>query len=121
MRGLTEALDGWETSAGYSENGVPAVKAFIDANPITADFGKVWEKSLPAAAYTGTDDGVGEAPPQGWTRSFPHALKGTADKVDGTYFAQWERSPFADAYIGRFAAALVQSLQLGSLAVVQIP
>jgi predicted AlkP superfamily pyrophosphatase or phosphodiesterase len=110
---LTETLDSWETAAGYSENGVPAVKAFIDANPITADFGKVWEKSLPAAAYSGPDDGVGEAPPQGWTRSFPHPLKGTADKIDGTYFAQWERSPFADAYIGRFAAALVQSLQLG--------
>ena len=92
---------------------MPAVKAFIDANPIAADFGKTWEKRLPAARYTGADDGVGEAPPQGWTRSFPHALKGTADKVDGTYFAQWERSPFADAYIGRFAAALVQSLQLG--------
>ena len=27
----------------------------------------------------GPDDGVGEAPPPGWTRSFPHVLKGTAD------------------------------------------
>jgi predicted AlkP superfamily pyrophosphatase or phosphodiesterase len=27
---------------------------------------------------------------------------------------QWERSPFADAYLGRFAAALVQSLKLGT-------
>jgi predicted AlkP superfamily pyrophosphatase or phosphodiesterase len=110
---LTETLDGWETSAGYSQTGVPAVKAFVDANPLTADFGKTWERSLPAASYSGPDDGVGEAPPQGWTRSFPHALKGTADKPDSTYFAQWERSPFADAYLGRFAAALVESLQLG--------
>jgi predicted AlkP superfamily pyrophosphatase or phosphodiesterase len=69
---------------------------------------------LPPASYTGADDGVGETPPQGWTRTFPHALKGTADRVDGSYFAQWERSPFADAYVGRFAAALVQSLQLGA-------
>ena len=30
---LTETLDGWETSAGYSESGVPAVKTFIEANP----------------------------------------------------------------------------------------
>jgi predicted AlkP superfamily pyrophosphatase or phosphodiesterase len=110
---LTETLDSWETAAGYSEKGVPAVKAFIDANPITADFGKTWDKSLPAASYSGPDDGVGEAPPQGWTRSFPHVLKGTSGKMDGTYYAQWERSPFADAYLGRFAAALVQSLQLG--------
>ncbi|MCU1382853.1 MAG: phoK 2 [Acidobacteria bacterium] len=110
---LTDTLDGWETAAGYSEKGVPAVKAFIDANPLAADFGKTWERSLPAASYSGADDAPGEAPPLGWTRSFPHVLKGTADKVDGSYFSQWERSPFADAYVGRFAAALVQSLQLG--------
>lgn len=110
---LTETLDGWETASGYSETAVPAVKAFVDANPITADFGKTWERSLPAASYAGADEGLGEAPPQGWTRSFPHALKGTANAADATYFAQWERSPFADAYVGRFAAALVQSLQLG--------
>jgi predicted AlkP superfamily pyrophosphatase or phosphodiesterase len=110
---LTNTLDGWETSSVYSETGVPAVKAFIDANPLAADFGKTWDRSLPAPSYSGPDDGLGEAPPQGWTRSFPHALKGTADKADATYFAQWERSPFADAYLGRFAAALVQSLQLG--------
>lgn len=111
---LANSLDGWQTSSVYSETGVPAVKAFVDANPLTADFGKTWERALPVASYSGPDEGVGEAPPQGWTRSFPHALKGTADKVDATYFAQWERSPFADAYVGRFAAALVQSLQLGA-------
>ena len=110
---LTNTLDGWETSSVYSETGVPAVKAFIDANPLAADFGKTWDRSLPAPSYSGPDDGLGEAPPQGWTRSFPHALKGTADEADATYFAPWERSPFADAYLGRFAAALVQSLQLG--------
>src|SRR3954466_13117975 len=110
---LTNTLDAWETAAGYSEHGVPAVKAFVDANPIAADFGKTWERSLPAASYPGPDDAAGEAPPQGWTRTFPHALKGTADKVDATYYAQWERSPFADAYIGRFPAALAEALQLG--------
>jgi predicted AlkP superfamily pyrophosphatase or phosphodiesterase len=110
---LTSTLDGWATSSVYSETGVPAVKAFIDANPLAADFGKTWDRILPAAAYSGPDDGVGEAPPKGWTGSFPHQLKGTADKADVSYVTQWERSPFADAYLGRFAAALVQSLQLG--------
>jgi predicted AlkP superfamily pyrophosphatase or phosphodiesterase len=110
---LTNTLDGWESSKVYSETPVPAVKAFIDANPISADFGKTWERMLPAASYTGPDDGVGEAPPPGWTRSFPHALNSASGKPDATYFAQWERSPFADAYLGRFAASLVESLQLG--------
>jgi predicted AlkP superfamily pyrophosphatase or phosphodiesterase len=110
---LTETLDGWETSASYAETGVPAVKAFIDANPISADFGKVWERGLPLSSYSGPDEGLGEAPPPGWIRTFPHVLRGTGNAPDLTYNAQWERSPFADAYVGRFAAALVQSLQLG--------
>lgn len=110
---LTNTADGWQTSSAYSATGVPAVKAFVDANPLAADFGKTWERVLPAASYSGPDDGLGEAPPEGWTRTFPHTLTGSAGKVDATYFAQWERSPLADAYLGRFAAALVQSLQLG--------
>jgi predicted AlkP superfamily pyrophosphatase or phosphodiesterase len=110
---LTEPLDGWETSSAYSDTGVPAVKTFIEANPLSADFGKVWELMLPESSYSGPDDGLNEAPPPGWTRTFPHVLRGTGNAPDLTFNAQWERSPFADAYIGRFAAALVQSLQLG--------
>ena len=111
---LTNTLDGWETSSVYSEGPVPAVKAFIDANPISADFGKTWDRTLPAASYTGPDDGVAEAPPRGWTRSFPHALTGEAGKPDRSFFDQWERSPFANDYLGRFAAAMVESMQLGT-------
>ena len=110
---LTDTLDGWATASGYSEKGVPAVKAFIDANPLAADLGKTWDRMLPAASYSGPDEGVGEVPPPGWTRSFPHPLKGTANAADTSFALQWERSPFADAYLGKFAAALVQSLQLG--------
>jgi len=110
---LANSLDGWESSSVYAEGPNPAVKAFIDANPLTADFGKTWGRLLPAASYPGPDDGVGEAPPRGWTRTFPHVLNGTDDKPNVDYFSQWERSPFADAYVGRFAAALVQALQLG--------
>jgi predicted AlkP superfamily pyrophosphatase or phosphodiesterase len=110
---LSSAMDGWVTSPVFSEQPVPAVKAFIDANPIAADFGKIWEKILPAASYTGSDEGLAEATPQGWTRSFPHVLNGANNAVDATYFAQWERSPFADAYVGRFAASLVKALELG--------
>jgi len=108
---LTDALDGWETSNVFAETPVPAVKAFVDANPLTADLGKTWDRLLPAASYEGADDAVGEAPPGGWTRTFPHVLSAEADKA---FFAQWEASPFGDAYLGRFAAALVEGLQLGT-------
>jgi predicted AlkP superfamily pyrophosphatase or phosphodiesterase len=111
---LSSTMDGWVTSPVYSEAPVPAVKAFLDANPIAADWGKTWAKRLPASAYSGPDDAVGEAPPAGWTRSFPHAVRGTNGVADGSFFAQWRNSPFADAYLGRFAAALLKSLQLGT-------
>ena len=111
---LSSTLDGWQTSSAFSKGPVPAVKAFAEANPTAADYGKTWNRKLPPARYTGADDGLAEAPPTGWTRTFPHALTGTAGKADETFFAQWERSPFADAYLGRFAAALVESMQLGA-------
>jgi predicted AlkP superfamily pyrophosphatase or phosphodiesterase len=110
---LSNGLDGWVTSSAFTAQPVPAVKAFIDANPTSADFGKTWDRMLPLPRYAGADDGLAEAPPAGWTRTFPHVLKGTANAVDNSYFSQWERSPFADAYVGRFAAALVESFQLG--------
>jgi predicted AlkP superfamily pyrophosphatase or phosphodiesterase len=110
---LSNSLDGWATSPVYTEKPVPAVKEFVDANPITADFGKTWEKLLPPSSYTGADAGLAEATPRGWTTSFPHVLNGEAGIADASFKAQWERSPYADAYIGRFAASLVKALQLG--------
>src|SRR6185295_5031824 len=69
---LSNTVDGWITSPVYTEEPVPVVREFLDANPISADLGKVWTKKLPEAAYTGSDDAAGEAPPPGWSRSFPH-------------------------------------------------
>jgi len=106
-------LNGWESSSAYAGARVPAIDAFLEANPMSADFGKTWERLLPAASYAGPDEGVGETPPPGWTRTFPHTLTGASGKPDDTFLAQWERSPFADAYLGRFAASLVKSLELG--------
>jgi predicted AlkP superfamily pyrophosphatase or phosphodiesterase len=110
---LDDAGDGWTTSSAFAEQPVPAVKAFIDANPLDADFGKTWTRALPAARYSGPDDAVGEAPPKGWTHTFPHELKGSTGAPDADFRQQWMHSPYADAYLGRFAAALVESLALG--------
>lgn len=109
---LKNSLDGWETSTAFAASPVAAVQAFVEANPIDADFGETWTRSLPESHYEGPDEGEGEAPPKGWTRTFPHALTG-GGKPDAEFHNQWERSPFADAYLGRFAAALVEAMQLG--------
>jgi predicted AlkP superfamily pyrophosphatase or phosphodiesterase len=110
---LGESVDSWSTSSVYGAEPVAAVKTFLDANPMSADFGKSWTRLLPAARYTTPDSGLGEAPPVGWSRTFPHELTGTSGKPDATFLAQWQTSPLADAYLGRFAAALVRAFQLG--------
>jgi predicted AlkP superfamily pyrophosphatase or phosphodiesterase len=111
----SDALDAWESSTMFSEAATPAVQAFLDANPIAADYGRVWDLLLPEERYTEPDNGDGEAPPKGWTSRFPHVLKGDADDTepDEEFFMQWERSPMADAYLGRFGAALADALELG--------
>ena len=85
---------------------MPAVQAFVRANPIAADYGKTWMRLLQPSRYHDVDDGLGEAPPRGWTVTFPHVLSGGGKKPDDQFVLQWESSPFADAYLGRFAAEL---------------
>lgn len=110
---MSDPLDVWLTSTAFSAAPVAAVKSFIAANPVDADFGKTWTRVLPAPRYREKDDGEGERPPPGWTSTFPHELKGTAGKADASFRVQWDISPYADAYLGRMAAALVDAMQLG--------
>lgn len=112
---VSPALDGWQTSSAFASQPVPAVKSFVDANPIDADFGRAWTRLLPTDRYENPDDGDGEDPPDGWTRHFPHVLKSdSGDRgPNDDFHDQWQHSPFADAYLGRFAGALVESLRLG--------
>lgn len=110
---LSESLEGWVTSSVFSDGPVPAVRDFVAANPIRGDFGKTWGRLLPVSRAMPADDQPGEAPPAGWTRTFPHVLSGVGNQPNAGFIGQWERSPFADAYVGRFAAAMVDGLALG--------
>lgn len=111
---LGNGFDGWVTSSAFEPGPVGAVQQWVAANPIDADFGKTWDRLLPASRYRGRDDGDGEAPPRGWTAVFPHVLNGDGGgRPNAPFYAQWERSPFADAYLGRMAAALAEAMALG--------
>jgi arylsulfatase A-like enzyme len=92
---------------------VPQVKAFTAAHPIDADYGQTWTRLLPASRYRDADAGLGEDPSRGWTSSFPHVLKGEGTRPDTNYYDQWQHSPFADAYVARMAASLVETMQIG--------
>lgn len=112
---VSETLDSWETSTQFTKEPVPQVKAYLSAHPISADFGKVWTRLLPERQYKAADAGLKEDPPKGWGATFPHPLTGNpgATKPDAVYYDQWQHSPFADEYVARMAAALIESEQLG--------
>jgi predicted AlkP superfamily pyrophosphatase or phosphodiesterase len=104
---------GFVTSTAYTRRPVAFMERFFAQNPITADYGRTWDRLLEPAAYTGQDDVEFERPPSGWTRTFPHRLETPDGKPAGAYFAQWMRSPFADEYLARMATHAVDSLNLG--------
>jgi predicted AlkP superfamily pyrophosphatase or phosphodiesterase len=111
---MDEVYEHWETSTAFTPRRVAAVESLLAASPVDADFGRTWNRRLPVGRYAMVDDGEGEVPPRGWTSTFPHVLNGDNDQTpDRDFRTQWARSPFADEYVGRFAAASVESLQLG--------
>jgi predicted AlkP superfamily pyrophosphatase or phosphodiesterase len=84
----------------------------LRSNPVENDLGQVWTLLEPEQSYKYSDIGIGERPTAGWTALFPHPIAGRTG-ADAQFFERWQKSPFSDAYLGRMAAALVDSLQLG--------
>lgn len=104
---------GFITSSAYARGPVPFLSDFQRHHPIEADLGKVWKKRLPDAQYAFEDDGLGENPDGGWTKTFPHALPAeTGDQ----FHARWEATPFSDAYLADMATAAIQHFKLGQAA-----
>lgn len=103
----------WSTSTAYTQTLVPAVEDFIETNPVERDRNIVWERVLDASRYQGDDDEPAERPRPAWTPRFPHPLAGPPGTLPVEFYNLWERSPYADAYLGRMATALVRSFDLG--------
>src|SRR5687767_12491794 len=102
----------WATSKAFAAEPVPAVKEFVEKNPYEKDLGRVWTLSGSPESYMNRDAGVGERPPVGWNGLFPHPINGRGG-IDAQFFALWQATPLADAYLGRLAASLVDSFRLG--------
>ena len=104
------------TSSAYTTSPWPEINEFVTANPPARDLDQVWTLLRPLNTYRFVDDGVAEAPPTGWTSVFPHALARTAGTADAAYYANWQRSPWSDVYLGELAATLTGRLRLGQSA-----
>lgn len=110
---MPEEDDGWQTSTAFSPAPVAAMKAYVSANRLEADYGKVWTRTLPPARYPEVDDEETEAPRPGWTTTFPHPLLDPSGAPGKQFYDLWQHSPFADEYVGRMAASLAETLELG--------
>ena len=103
----------WVTSAPYGS--MPFVDDFVKKHPATADYGKTWALSLPQNSYFYDENAAGARNVEGWSSTFPHALRGKeADATpDQTFFNEWATSPFADTYLTLLAETAIDSLGLG--------
>lgn len=104
---------GWTSSTQYTAHPLPFLADFIAAHPVASAVGSVWRRRLDPSAYRTPDDGVGEDPPRGWTRQFPHRLGGAGRRADRSFYEHWRESPDSDAYLERLAEATVAGLSLG--------
>ena len=91
----------WATSTAFAEAPDPDVQAFVDAHPAGGVCaGQVWDRLQRSELYTGEDDGVGEAPPRGWTAVFPHPLAGAAGHARRrSSTSLWETEPVSPTRI----------------------
>jgi predicted AlkP superfamily pyrophosphatase or phosphodiesterase len=100
------------TSRAFAESPVPAVQTFIARDPFEADVGRTWTLQEPENTYKFADDASAERPPNGWDRTFPHAIAGQSG-ADPKFIGRWRQSPFSDAYLARMATALTDNFELG--------
>lgn len=117
---LGDSPDGWQTSSPFSGAPLVSVKSFLESHPIEADLKRVWHRLLAPPRYRAPDEGEGEDPVTGWSRTFPHRLGGIRNLPVDRQRAQWETSPFADERLGALAARLVETERLGQRGVTDV-
>jgi predicted AlkP superfamily pyrophosphatase or phosphodiesterase len=101
------------TSSSYGT--APFLEEFAKKNPVTRDYGKTWSLSLPRSAYLYDETATGARALDGWTTTFPHALRGKDGSAapDTAFYEQWATSPFADTYLTKLGESAIDSLALG--------
>lgn len=107
-----DAAGSFVTARAFASEPVKEVSTFITAEPVERDLNKAWVLQDRERTYRFPDIGIGERPTAGWTALFPHPLIGRTG-ADGQFYERWQKSPFSDAYLGRMAGSLVDTMHLG--------
>lgn len=93
----------WASSSAFATAPNAAVDKWITAHPIDAQYGRVWNRVLPANRYFFTDNGLGEPATADYPNVFPHVETSRAGKPDQTFYTNWERTPFSDEMLANIA------------------
>lgn len=107
--------DGWASSTAFGADPVPFVARHAAEHPVARDSGAAWSRLLPESAYLFGDESPHEAPPTGWSSTFPHVLPDATERPK-EFYGLWEETPFSDAALGRLAAEAVRGFGLGAVA-----
>jgi len=111
------------TSTYYASSLPPWAQKFNASGKINSYFGKVWEKSLPAAAYeeVDRDDAPYEEGGDGLGRTFPHPIRGKdALAITSSYYSALVSSPFGAEVLAELAKQAVIGEQLGKRGVTDL-
>jgi predicted AlkP superfamily pyrophosphatase or phosphodiesterase len=100
----------WASSTVFGTEKIPWVVKTLQDNPITAAIEAGWTKLLADGDYSFADDAIGEKPPSGWSKSFPHRIKSSSST------GSWASTPFVDEYLGVLGRAAVRQMKLGQTA-----
>jgi predicted AlkP superfamily pyrophosphatase or phosphodiesterase len=95
----------WASSSAFASAPNATLEAWAKAHPIDAQYGRVWDRLLPAAKYFFTDNGVGEPATADYPNTFPHNQTRPGGKPDQVFYDTWERTPFSDEMLADIATA----------------
>lgn len=95
----------WASSSAFATKPDPALNAWAFAHPIDAQYGRVWDRLLPASRYFFTDRGLGEPATAEYPNVFPHNQTRPDGRPDQVFYDTWERTPFSDEMLADIALA----------------
>lgn len=102
----------WVTSTAFAKEAAPFLVDYVAKHPISADIGRVWDRSLPKDQYLYDGSAVGRQKTDLPTSAFPHIVKNAPD-AKGPFTDAWESSPFSDAYLNALALTAIDAMKLG--------
>jgi len=103
----------WATSSAFANAPNPALDAWAAAHPIDAQYGRVWNRVLPASRYFFVDKGIGEPATADYPNTFPHKQTRPGGKPDQVFYDTWERTPFSDEMLTSIAITMSRPLGRG--------